>query len=107
MLTDAQMWQVIVGFLSATFLIPMVQQRRWSSGLRSFVTFAWCLGAAMVTTYVQGGYAHLKSPHAVMSAMFFVFVTAIGAYKGFAQYHIAPAIERATSPAANSPAIRR
>ncbi len=98
-MTDLQMWELIVGFLSATFVLPIIQQPRWSAGLRAIVTFLYCIVSGLVTAYFTGAFDGIRDVRAGVSAVLFMLVTAIASYKGFAQpTQIAPAIERATSP---------
>ncbi len=51
--TDAQMWALVVGFASP-LLIAVVQQPTWSGRRRTLVTVAWSLVATIGTTYFAG-----------------------------------------------------
>jgi hypothetical protein len=93
------MWELIVGFLSATFVLPIIQQPRWSAGLRAMVTFVYCIVVGLITAYLVGVFSSLDDFRDGVSAVLLMLVTAIASYKGFAQpTGIAPSIERATSP---------
>lgn len=98
-MTDLQMWTLVVGFVSATLILPIIQQPRWSAGARAVVTFVYCVVAGLATAYFNGAFDGIRDVRAGVSAVLFTLVTAIASYKGFAQpTQIAPAIERATSP---------
>ncbi len=98
-MTDLQMWTMVVGFLSATFVLPIIQQPRWSAGLRAIVTFLYCVVVGLVTAYLNGAFNGVRDLRTGVSAVLFMLITAIASYKGFAQpTQIAPSIERATSP---------
>ncbi len=103
---DLQMWELIIGFLSATFVLPIIQQPRWRAGTRAIVTFVYCVVAGLVTAYLNGAFSAVSDLRTGVSAVLFMLVTAIASYKGFAQpTQIAPAIERATSPGPHAPAV--
>jgi cation transport ATPase len=98
-MSDLMMWNLIVGFLSATFVLPVVQQPHWSSAQRAAVTFAYSVLTGAVVAYLTGAFAHLNDAQAVISSVLTTLVTAIATYKGFAQpTGVAAAIESATSP---------
>lgn len=100
-MTDLQMWELVVGFLSATFVLPAVQQPRWSAKVRAAVTFGYCVVVGLVTAYLTGAFAGVHDLRAGVSAVLFMLVTAVASYHGFAKpTGVAPAIERATSPSA-------
>jgi hypothetical protein len=95
------MWDLVVGFIAATFLLPIVQQPHFSSRVRALITFVFCIVAGWITAWLNGafdafhGWADVR---AAASSMLLVLVAAITSYKGFSQpTGIAPAIERATS----------
>lgn len=93
------MWNLIVGFLSATFVLPVIQQPTWTSSLRAVVTFGYSIVVGVGTAYLTGAFAHLNDVHAAVASVLFTLVTAIASYKGFAQpTGLAAAIESATSP---------
>jgi ribose/xylose/arabinose/galactoside ABC-type transport system permease subunit len=95
---DLQMWQLLVGFLSATFILPVIQQPRWSVQLRALVTFIYCVLAGWGTAYLTGAFDGIHNVRTAVSSILFTLVTAVASYKGFAQpTGIAPAIEHATS----------
>lgn len=94
-LTNVDMANAIIGFLSATFVLPVIQQPSWPAKVRALVTFVWCLLAGFVVMWVAGDLSAGKLTHSILVT----FVTAIATYYGFAQpTKIAPAIENATSP---------
>lgn len=98
-MNDTEMWSLIAGFVSATFVLPVIQQPRWPSQVRALVTFAWCILVAVGTAYATGAFDAAADVRSWVTAFLGVFVGAITGYKGFAQpVGIAPAIERATSP---------
>ncbi len=98
-MSDLQMWELIVGFVSATFVLPIIQQPAWSSRKRAIVTFIYCVAAGLVTAYLTGAFAGIRDVRTGVSSVLLMLVTAIASYKGFAQpTNIAPAIEAATSP---------
>lgn len=102
-MSDAQMWALVAGFVSATFILPVIQQPRWPSSLRALVTLIWCMLVALVSTYLGGGFLGVHDGRSWAAAALTVFVGAITGYKGFAQpIGIAPAIERATSAGAGA-----
>ncbi len=101
-MNDTEMWGLVVGFLSATFLLPIVQQPSWPSHVRTAVTFGWCIIASIGTAYLTGAFALAVDVRSWATAFLTVFVGAITGYKGFAKpMGVAPAIERATSPKAS------
>lgn len=98
-MTDLQMWNLVTGFLSATFIIPVIQQPQWSPRVRAVVTFVYCLIVGVVTAYMTGGFDGVHDIRTGVASVLLMLVTAIASYKGFAQpTRIAPAIEYATSP---------
>ncbi len=102
-MSDLQMWELIVGFLSATFVLPVLQQPSWSASARAFVTFLYCVVVGLVTAYLTGAFSDITDLRTGVSAVLFMLVTAVASYKGFAQpVGIAPAIESATSPGRSS-----
>lgn len=87
----------VIAFISATFVLPVIQQPSWSPKVRALVTFVYSLIVGAVTTWLAGDFDFANVTQSVLS----VFVVAIATYHGFAQpTHIAPAIENATSPGA-------
>lgn len=97
-MTDTEMWSTVVGFVSATFILPVIQQPGWSRAKRSLVTLAWSVLSAAVTAWLTGAFAGANGLRSYASALLFVFVTAITGYYGLARpLGVAPAIEAATS----------
>ncbi len=98
-MTDLQMWELVVGFLSATFVLPVIQQPRWSDRARALVTFVYCCVVGLVTAYLTGAFSGIHDFRAGVSSVLLMLVTAVASYRGFAKpTGVAPAIERATSP---------
>lgn len=93
------MWNLIIGFLSATFVLPVVQQPTWSSAKRAGVTFGYSVIVGIGTAYFTGAFAHLTDVSAAVTSILLTLVAAISSYKGFAQpTGFAQVIEEATSP---------
>jgi hypothetical protein len=106
-MTDLQMWELIVGFLSATFVLPMVQQPHWTVRTRASVTFVYAVVVGLVTAYLVGAFAGVHDFRTGVSSVLLMLVTAIASYRGFAKpTGIAPTIERATSPNQVTPGHR-
>ncbi len=100
-MSDTEVWSLVVGFVSATFILPLVQQPRWPDRTRAVVTFVWCLLAGLGTAYLTGAFQGAADGRAWLGAFLHVFVAAIGTYRGFAKpTGLAPALEAATSPPA-------
>lgn len=98
-MTDTELWALAAGFISATFVLPVIQQPSWPSQVRALVTFVWCILVAACTAYLTGAFSAATDFRSWATAFLGVFVGAITGYKGFAQpIGIAGAIERATSP---------
>ncbi len=97
-MSDLQMWEMVVAFISATFVIPVLQQPRWSDATRAVVTFLFSLVAGVITAYLEGSLGTIRDFRTGVSAVLVFLVTAVASYKGFAKpIGIAPAIESATS----------
>jgi hypothetical protein len=98
-LTDVAMWEVVVGFLSATFVLPVFQQPRWTTRARALVTFLWSILSGTGVVYFTDRFVGVDTIREIASSILLVLVTAVASYHGFAKpTGIAPAIERATSP---------
>lgn len=98
-MTDLQMWELVVGFISATFVLPIIQQPRWSAKLRAGITFVYCIVVGLGTAYMAGAFKGVDDVKTGISAVLLLLVTSIASYKGFAKpIGVAPAIENATSP---------
>lgn len=98
--TELAMWDLVVGFLSATFILPVIQQPRWSDQTRALITFGWSVVTGAVTAILSGAMDGVHDWKAAVSSILLVLVTAIATYRGFAKpTKIAPAIESATSGA--------
>jgi hypothetical protein len=96
---DLEMWNLIVGFLSATFVLPVIQQPGWSDRRRSAVTFVFCLVVGLGTAFFTDAFAQVNDARAGITSVLLTLVAAIASYRGFAKpIGVAPAIEHATSP---------
>lgn len=94
------MWNLITGFLSATIVLPIIQQPRWSANMRAIITFVYSIIVGLVTAYFTGAFAGVHDAQTGITSVLFTLVAVISSYKGFAKpTGIAPAIESATSPA--------
>ncbi len=101
---DLAMWNLIVGFVSATIVLPVIQQPTWTARTRAAVTFVYSVIAGLGTAYFTGAFDHFTDVRAGISSVLFTLVAAIGSYKGFAQpTGLAGAIEAASSPAPARP----
>lgn len=90
----------VIAFISATFILPVIQQPGWSQKVRALVTFVYSLLVGALTTWLAGDF----DPANVVQSVLAVFVVAIATYHGFAQpTKIAPAIENATSSGRQQP----
>lgn len=106
-MNDLQMWELIVGFLSATLVLPLIQQPHWTARTRASVTFVYAIVVGLVTAYLTGAFAGVHDFRTGVSAVLLMLITAIASYRGFAKpTGIAPAIERATSPNQAAPGHR-
>jgi hypothetical protein len=100
-MSDIDMWNLVVGFLSATFVLPIIQRSAWDEWMRSAVTFGYCLVVGLGTTWLTGAADGRPIPdvRAAVTAVLLVFVSAITTYKGFAgPTGIARKLETATTP---------
>jgi hypothetical protein len=96
---DLTMWNLIVGFLSATFVLPVIQQPTWSSARRATVTFIYSIVVGLGTAFFTDAFSQINDVRAGVTSVLLTLVAAIASYKGFAQpVGVAPAIEDATSP---------
>jgi hypothetical protein len=98
-MSDVQMWELVVGFVSATFVLPVIQQPRWSPRRRAAVTFGYSVIVGLATAYLTGAYTGIHDVRAGVTGVLLTLISAIATYKGFAKpLGVAPAIESATSP---------
>jgi hypothetical protein len=96
---DLAMWNLIVGFISATVVLPVIQQPTWTARTRSAVTFVYSVIAGLGTAYFTGAFEHFTDVRAGITSVLFTLVAAITSYQGFGKpTGIAPGIEAATSP---------
>lgn len=98
-MSDLVMWELIAGFVSATFILPVIQQPTWTEKRRAGVTFIYSLIVGLGTAYMTGALDSVRDLRTGISGALLLLVTSISVYKGFAKPRgIAPAIEDATSP---------
>ncbi|WP_203791407.1 hypothetical protein [Paractinoplanes rishiriensis] len=101
-MSEVENLSLVVGFLSATFVIPVLQQPGWPAQRRAWVTFAYAVVVGFATTWYLGELelTHVTGLRQLATAILMVLVSAIATYKGFTkETGIALRIERATSPA--------
>ena len=92
--TDAQMWALVVGFVSP-LLIATIQQPRWSNPVRVGVAAAWSILAGGGTAWFNDEF----TGRGILSSALVVLVTAIATYQHlWKPAHITTRIEAATSP---------
>jgi hypothetical protein len=85
---------MVIGFLSATFIIPIIQQPRWTVKMRALVTFAFSLLVGAGNAFFNGDF----NLHDITQSVLVLLVSAVAIYKGFAQpTGIATAIEEKTA----------
>lgn len=99
-MSPAEMWSLVVGFASATIILPIIQQPRWSGRVRAAVTFGYCIVAGLGTAWLAGDLDGriISDARSVVGAVLVVLVSAIAVYKGFAKpIGLARVIEQATS----------
>lgn len=91
--SDAQMWALIVGFVSP-LLIAVVQRPSWSGPRRTAVAIGWSFVSGGVTAY----FADELTGRSLVSCFLVVAVTAIASYQSiWVPTKIAPWIEAKTS----------
>lgn len=94
-LSSLEMWNMVIGFISATFILPVIQQPSWSEKTRSLVTFVYAVLVGGGSTYFADEFTGEQLTRSILLTL----ISAIATYKGFAKpTNIAPAIEGATSP---------
>lgn len=93
-ISDAQMWSLIVGFLSP-LVIAVIQQPKWSGPIRVLVAVLWSALAGGMTSWLAGDFGGRSA----LSCALIVCVTAIATYQQiWRPTRIAPTIEAKTSP---------
>lgn len=102
-MTDVLMWEMLVGFLSSTFVIPVIQQPRWSTQTRAWITFGWCVLAGLGTAYLTGDFRDVHDFRAAVTGFLTVMVTASSTYLLAKKTGLPAALEAATSPKVPSP----
>lgn len=101
-ISDAQMWSLIVGF-GLPLLVAMIQQPKWSNPVRVTVTVLSSIVAGGGTAYFAGEF----TGRSVLSCALVVCVAAIATYQNlWKPTRVAPAIEAATSPGATVKVVR-
>lgn len=98
--SDLLMWNLIVGFISATFVLPVIQQPTWSTSRRAVVTFVYSVIVGIGVAFFTDAFGHLNDARAAITSILVTLISAIAVYRGFAKpTGVAGAIEAATSPA--------
>lgn len=105
-MSDLQMWNLIVGFIASSFVLPIIQQPTWSTQRRAKVTFGFCVVAGVVTAWLSGGFAGAHDLRTAMSSVLMTLVTAVATYKGVSKpLGLAPWLEEATALPPTAPTI--
>lgn len=98
-MSDLMMWNLTIGFLSATFVLPVIQQPKWSPATRSVVTLVYSIIAGLGTAFFSGAFDHVADVPAAITSVLTTLVAAIATYKGFAKpTGLAGWVEASTSP---------
>jgi hypothetical protein len=98
-MNDLTMWNLIVGFISATFVLPIIQQPTWTAGVRAAVTFIYSIVIGLGTALFTGAFDSVHDVRTGVTSVLLTLIAAISSYKGFAKpTGVAGAIESATSP---------
>jgi VIT1/CCC1 family predicted Fe2+/Mn2+ transporter len=93
MMTEFEMWSLIVGFLLPPVL-SVVVQTGWSDRLKAVVAFAACAVAGAGVAYFQGELTGKR----FVEAGLVVLVTALATYRNFWRpTGVSPAIETKTN----------
>jgi hypothetical protein len=101
---DTASWALIAGVLTP-ILVSLVQQPRWSEGLRAIVALAVAVVVGVLTVLANGGFADASGSLGVIAL---VLVASNTAYKTFWKpTGVSPAIEAKTSPGNQPVAGRR
>lgn len=86
-------WAVIVGFF-LPLLLSVILQAKWSTALKSVVSFAVVMAATAITAWVEG---KVDSAN-LLSTFFYVLTATIASFKALWQpTGVAQALEKATS----------
>lgn len=80
--SDVSMWAAVAGFLSGTFVLPLINVRRWSKLTKSAVIFAWCAVVGLVSTWLAGGFDKAHDARSAATAVLLTLVAAIAMYGG-------------------------
>lgn len=92
-MTNAQLWALIVGFLSP-LLISVVNQPQWTRRARTAAQLVVSILVGLGTAYFAGDFAGKD----IISSILIASVAAISAYKGiFQPTGVSPTVERLTS----------
>ena len=91
--TDAQMWALIVGF-GLPLLVAVIQQPRWSNPIRVAMSVATAIVAGAGTAYFSGEF----TGRGIVSCVLVVLVASIATYQNlWKPTKIAPLIEAKTT----------
>lgn len=98
-MTDAQLWSLIVGALAPN-VIAILNQPRFSPGLRTFVMVAVCALGALITSYLEDEF----NGRSLISSALITIVSAVTFYREvWSRFGVTQAIEAATSPKGQKP----
>lgn len=93
-MTDLQMWDLIWGFIAANFVLPILQQPKWSKQTRAAVAFGFCLVSGLVIAALNGAYDGVHDVRSGMSSVLLMLVSTIASYQGVRQADRAGAQDR-------------
>lgn len=97
-MTNLAMWNLVSGFISSIFIIPILMQPKMSKQLRSAVTFLYCVLLGLAVTWLAGNF----TVRDLVTSMLLTFVSAIGTYEGLSsKLDITKQIEARTSGGTN------
>jgi len=98
-MSNLEMWSMIIGFISANFVLPIIQQPNWTTRVRAIVTFLYSILVSLGYVFFSGQ-LDLRN---WVGSLLFVLVSAIATYYGFSRpTQLAPKLEEATSPKISS-----
>ena len=98
---DLSTVDIVIGFVGSMIVLPVIQQPKWSGTVRWWVTVAFCMFAAILSTAISGRLDGVDwhSVQSVAEAFVAVLGAAVVTYRSLGQpLGITPLVERATSP---------
>ena len=93
-LSNLDLWNLAQGFF-LPLLIALFQQPKWTNGVRTGVTVAVCILAGTMTANFQGAYGG----HDIARSVLLTLISTMTFYRNVWKPTLAPALEKATSPA--------